>query len=128
MSENTSKKLLIVDDEVQLLTILVDQFTKEGFNVLSAKDAKSGIDLAIKEKPDLMIIDVIMPEMDGLAMLEELRKHPETKEIPAIILSNLSDPQTTAKALKFGVYDHLVKTDWDVADLISRVKEKVGMK
>jgi DNA-binding response OmpR family regulator len=127
MKGNLNKKLLIVEDESQLLKVLTDQFEKEGFTVFACKNGKAGIDLAIKHNPDLMIVDVVMPEMDGLTMLQHLKNNSETKNIPAIVLTNLSDPQTTADALKAGAYDHLVKTDWDIADLVNRVKVKLGI-
>jgi CheY-like chemotaxis protein len=125
MKDSINKKLLIVDDEPQLLKVLEDQFQKEGFTVVACKDAKNGIEQALKEHPDLMLIDVVMPEMDGITMLSKLRENPATKNTPAIILTNLSDPQVTADAMKAGAFDHLVKTDWDITDLIKKVKAKL---
>src|SRR6185436_5624505 len=125
MKPKLDKKILIVDDEEQLLKILTDQFENEGFTVLGAKNAKQGIDLAIKQQPDLMLIDVVMPETDGITMLKTLRLNPTTAKTPAIVLTNLSDPQTTADALAAGAYDHMVKTEWDIAALVKKVKEKL---
>src|SRR5690348_5939954 len=114
-----SKRILIVEDEPALLQILSDQFQSEGFEVLTARNGEEGLKIALKETPNLMIVDVVMPKMDGVTMLKKIREDERGKTIPAMVLSNLSDPGTTAKALESEVYDYLVKTDWTLDDLVS---------
>ncbi len=85
------------------------------------------MDAALKKHPDLIILDLIMPKTDGLSMLKELRGDDWGKEVPVIILTNLSDAENVAKAMEKGVYDFLVKSDWKLEDLIKRVKDKLGI-
>lgn len=82
-----SKTILIVDDEPELLTILEKRLTSFGYKVIKAKDGKSGFSMAKEEKPDLVILDMLMPDMDGDEVAEQLRECTETHEIPIIFLS-----------------------------------------
>ncbi|MBL7141863.1 response regulator [Patescibacteria group bacterium] len=126
MSKN-KKKILIVEDEAPLRQAISDKFKRGGFTTLEAKDGSEGLDAALKEHPDLIILDLIMPKTDGLSMLKELRGDDWGKEVPVIILTNLSDAENVAKAMEKGVYDFLVKSDWKLEDLIKRVKDKLGI-
>ena len=120
------KTILVVEDEQALRQILSDELTKQGFKVLSGKDGVEGLDLAVKNKPDLILIDIVMPKMDGITMLKEIRKNPTSKKIPVMILTNLSDPEQMATALENQAYDYYIKTDLELADLIQRIKTKLG--
>ena len=122
-----NKTILIVEDEAELLHILEQGFKAAGFNVITARSGEEGIKF-VEQKPDVILVDVVMPKMDGLTMLKKIRQNKEHQKIPAIVLSNLSDPQTTADALDAGAFDHLVKTEWEIPDLVNRVKEKIGVK
>lgn len=120
------KKILIVEDEPGLLNALVDKFTHEGFVVLSAKDGQEGLEVALPEHPDLILLDIIMPVMDGMTMLRDLRKDPWGKNVPVILLTNLSEAEKVAESLSQGVYYYLVKSDWKLEDIVKKVKEKLG--
>lgn len=121
------KKILIVEDEASLLTVLADKFTKEGFIVQRARDGREGMRCAYANCPDLILLDIVMPVMDGLTMLAELRKSPWGKDIPVILLTNLSEPEKVDESLRQGVYDYLIKSDWKLEDIVKKVKEKLGM-
>lgn len=121
----TGKKILIVEDEPNLLDVLRDAFTAAGFTVFKASDGDEGYKMAMETRPDLILIDVLMPKMDGITMFKNLRQHEELKKIPGIILTNLNDTKTIESALESGAYDFLVKSDWDPKDLVKRVKEKL---
>jgi DNA-binding response OmpR family regulator len=121
------KKVLIVEDEPMLLEILVDELKRHGIETISASDGEEGLKKALSEKPDLMLVDIIMPKMDGITMLKELKKAAIGKTIPAIVLSNLSDSDTTADALEIGIHEFLVKSDWKVNDLVVKVKHALKM-
>ncbi len=123
----SAKNLLIVEDEAPLLRILSDRFSAEGFRVFAAANGEEGLKMAFESKPDLMLIDILMPKMDGLTMLAKIRINPELANTPAIMLTNLNDPDATAKALESGAYDYIIKTDWDLDDVIKRVKEKMKL-
>lgn len=121
------KKILIVEDEVNLLDVLSDEFTAAGFEVFKAKDGEEGYKMAEEKHPDLILIDVLMPKMDGIAMFQKIHQNPGLKNIPGIILTNLNDTKTIEKALESGAYDFLVKSDWEPKSLVKRVEEKLGM-
>src|SRR5881296_3705850 len=86
--------ILVVDDEPDLLALLVDQVSSLGYDALAAGDGTEGLRLALDRQPDVILTDVIMPYMDGLEMLERLRSRPETRGIPVIALTALTDRRT----------------------------------
>ncbi len=115
------KKILVVEDEATLQKALNDVLTQEGYEVLSALDGAAGLDLAKKENPDLILLDIILPKMDGFDVLKNLKK--EGSEIPVIILTNLSDINDIQKALDLGATTYLVKADFHLEDVLKKVKE-----
>lgn len=122
------KKILIVEDDITLLELLDVRFDQAGFFVLEAKNGEEGYELALKEHPDIILLDIIMPIMDGMTMLYELRKDCWGRNVPIIILTNLSDANYISEALKNQVYDFLVKSDWKLEDLVDQVKKKLAVK
>ncbi|OGH92792.1 MAG: hypothetical protein A2563_03940 [Candidatus Magasanikbacteria bacterium RIFOXYD1_FULL_40_23] len=122
------KKILIVEDELALLYALASQFDKKEFKVLQAVDGEEGLKTALKSHPDLILLDLLMPKMDGMSMLKELRKDSWGKGVKVIILTNLSDAEKIDEALKQGTYDYLVKKDWNISEVIEKVKASLGMK
>jgi DNA-binding response OmpR family regulator len=115
------KTVLIVDDELPLLTALSEKFVRENFNVLQAKNGEEGLALAFKNHPDIILLDLVMPVMDGLEMLDHLRQDKWGKDAKVIILTNLSDNEKVAEALKKGSYNYLVKTDWKLEEIVEMV-------
>lgn len=122
---NKKRKILLVEDETAMLSALVDKFSKEDLIVLSAPDGEAGLDLALKEKPDLIMMDVVMPKMDGLSVLKALRDDDWGRDATCILLTNMNDPMLVAEAAKVGVYDFLVKTDWRLDDVVKLAREKL---
>lgn len=120
---NNKKEVLIIEDEAVLLELFADRFASEGFKALQATTAEKGIRLALEDKPDLILLDIILPKMDGLTMLKMLREDPWGRNVPVIILSNVSDQQKISQAMKYGVYDYIIKTDLILNDLVTQVKE-----
>jgi len=120
------KKVLIVEDEKPLREILKDKFKVSGFLTFGAKDGKEGLSIALKEHPDIILLDIIMPIMDGMTVLKKLREDPKGKNIPVILLTNLADDQKVAEATEEGVYGYLVKSDWKIADVVKMVEERLG--
>jgi len=106
---------------------MVTKFTHEGFEVFQAGDGETGLAIALKEHPDLILLDIIMPKMDGMTLLKKLRTDAWGKKVPVIILTNLSDDRNIAEAMEGGVYDFLVKSSWEADDLVKRVKERLGL-
>lgn len=120
---NSKKKILIVEDENVLLELFSDKFKTEDFHVLESSTAEEGLKLAFKNKPDLVLLDIILPKMDGLSMLKLLRQDAWGKNVPVIILSNVNSQHKIAEAMKDGVYDYIIKTDLILKDLVKEVKD-----
>lgn len=99
------EKILIIEDEQVIRDVLVKTFTHEWFSVLEAADGEVGLSVAEKELPDIILLDIILPKMHGLAVLSRLRESEWGKNIPVIILTNLSDSASVADALVGGVYE-----------------------
>jgi len=127
MTKANDNKILIVEDDESLLNVLTDSFTAEGFTVLSAANGAIGLETALKEQPDIILLDIQMPVMDGLAMLDKLRQDDWGKQAEVILLTNFSDTEKVAIAAEKGAYDYLVKSDWKTEDIVKRVKKKLGI-
>jgi len=120
------QKILIVEDEWSILKALGEKFTREGFQVLKAIDGKQGLEIALRDHPDMILLDVIMPNVDGLAMLKALREDAWGKNAPVIILTNLNDTEKLNASVQTSGYEYLVKSDWKIADVVAKVKAKLG--
>ena len=123
---NLNKKILIVEVEKSLLLLLQEKFESEGFSVVTAQNGKEGLIAVEKEKPDIILLDIVMPEMDGITMAHKLKD--KNSRIPMIFLTNLSDLEDVSKALKIGLSDYLVKSERRVDEVVVKVKEKLGLK
>jgi DNA-binding response OmpR family regulator len=120
------KTILIVEDEQPLIKALNKKMLDSGFDTLQAEDGLTGLKLALEKKPDLILLDIIMPKLDGMSLLQKLRKDSRGKKIPVIILSNLSDADKAQEAEKRGVHDFLIKSDWRLEDVVAKVKERLA--
>ena len=115
-------KILIVDDDLTLRDMYAERLKKEDFDVSIAGNGKEGIHAAEKSKPDLILLDIMMPGMNGFDTLEEMRKIPELKSIPVIMLSALIQEDNVAKAKKAGAKDYIIKSESTPAEVVERVK------
>ena len=127
IASNGYKKILVTEDEPALLHVLQDKFSSEHFKVFGASNGQEGLKLALAKHPDFILADILMPKMDGISMLKELRKDPWGKTVPVIVLSNLNDEQMVADSLQQGAYDYLIKSDWNIDDIVKKVEKKLGM-
>lgn len=119
MSPTTNpKKVLFVEDDHTLIGILSDKFKSEGFQVLQALDGASGLKIAFSEKPDLILLDIVMMGMGGVAMLKKLREDAWGKNVPVIILTNLTNPYLKDDAEKAGISYFLIKTDTPISEVL----------
>jgi len=121
------KKILVVEDEEALRMSLVDSLTSEGFTVVSATNGEEGIEVAHKENPDLILLDIVMPQMDGIVMAQKLKAEKGDK-IPMIILTNFDDPDHVRRAVESNIFDYFVKSDWRIKDIITAVRKKLNSK
>lgn len=116
-------KILLIEDEEALQKSLSKTLEMEGFNVINAYNGKTGLELALKEKPDLILLDLILPQMDGFEVLRELKKSPETKNISIIILTNLEQIQSVEKTIEFGPLNYLIKANYNLEEIVAKIKE-----
>ncbi len=123
-----NKKILIVEDETALLNILKEKFKREGFFVYGAENGEIGLKTALKEKPSIILLDIIMPSMDGLTMLKKLREDKWGFTVPVVMLSNLGDPDQIEPLQGGGEIIYLVKSNWDLEDVVKKVRETISKK
>lgn len=122
-------KILITEDDETLSKMYQRKLEHEGFEVVMAYAGDEGLALAAKEKPDLILLDVMMPGMDGFAVVRELNKNPELKDIPVIIMTNLGTSDIFIDEAKMlGVKAYLVKYKTSVNEVIEKIREELGKK
>ncbi len=118
-----NKKILIVEDDKSLLLTLREKFTNEGFFVITAQDGEEGLIAAEKENPDLLLLDIKMPKIDGIAMAKKLKE--TGADAPIIFLTNLDDLKHISDAIEVNKSDYLVKSDWELDDIVKKVKARL---
>jgi DNA-binding response OmpR family regulator len=119
------RKILIIEDELALQKTFSDILEKEGYQVISALNGESGLMLAKRENPDLILLDLILPQKDGFEVLKELKKDETTKEIPVIVLTNLEDIQSVERAVELGATTYLVKAQYTLKEVIQKIKDEL---
>ena len=122
-----AKKILIVDDENMIVEPLAEKFKDEGFEVETASDGEEGLKKALEIIPDLILLDVVMPKMNGLEMLKRLRAEEKGKNIKVIVFTNVNEVEKVEDVVSAGVSEYLVKVEWSLEDLLKKVKSKFGM-
>lgn len=121
-----SYKILVVEDETAISEVLSERLKNEGFSVVVAADGEQGLAMVKTEKPDVILLDILMPKKGGLSMLQELRETEEGKNIPVMMLTNLSDTEDVNKALENGAFAYMVKSDWKIAEVVASIWSKLG--
>lgn len=127
MDIDQKRKILIVDDDDSLRNALKDKINQEGFDALTASDGEEGLKIGIKEKPDLILLDVFMPKINGIKMLKKLREDEWGEHVPVLLLSNDDDPEHIRETLKDNATDYLIKSDWGLEDIIKKIKETLRL-
>ncbi|MDP3093894.1 MAG: response regulator [bacterium] len=120
------KKILLIEDEAALQKTFGDTLRSEGCQLVSATDGEVGLRLAKSETPDLIILDLILPKLNGLEVLKSLKEDQQTRGIPVIILTNLGDLENIEKALELGATTYLVKADHTLEEVIEKVKKALS--
>jgi DNA-binding response OmpR family regulator len=114
--------ILIVEDDKFLRELISQKLIKEGYNILQAVDGEEGLDKIKKEKPDLVLLDLILPGIDGFEVLARAKEDPEVVKIPVIILSNLGQKEDVEKGMGLGAVDYLVKAHFTPGEIIDKMK------
>jgi len=120
---DNKKKILIVEDDPMISSIYKTKFEADGFAAVVAGNGAEGLDIARKEQPDIIMLDVILPQIDGFSVLEELKKDKLTKDIPVIMLTNLGTDEDKAKGEKMGAVDYFVKISLTPAQISEKIKK-----
>jgi CheY-like chemotaxis protein len=120
------KKILIVEDDNFVAEVYSTKLLEMGHEVLIAQNGEEGIILAGSSKPDLILLDIIMPVMGGIEMLEELKKKEELKNIPVILLTNVGEKESIQRVRDLGVQDYLIKSHFTPAEVIEKIETVLG--
>ena len=120
------RKILIVEDEVPLRKALAEEFEDAGYIVLEANDGLEGYDVALKNKPDLILLDQLMPKLNGVGMLKQLRQDEWGSTVPVIMATNMSTADTINDAIDAGANDYFIKSEVSVDDIVKLVAERLS--
>jgi len=120
------KKILFIEDDSALQKTLGDTLRQEGYNLISALDGEIGLRMVQKENPDLVLLDLILPKLDGFEVLQRLKEDPKTKGIPIIILTNLERMEDIDRALELGASTYLVKANYTLEEVVEKVKKTLA--
>lgn len=117
------KYILIIEDERKLAFALEMQLAKEGFDIKIAWNGEEGMDEIIKQKPDIILLDLILPKLSGMDILRNIRKSENLKDLPVLIITNLVDDAVSLEADRLGVIDYLIKSNMSLSSIVELVKK-----
>ncbi|MFA5954853.1 MAG: response regulator [Patescibacteria group bacterium] len=117
------RAVLLVEDDVPIAEMYAAELSLSGFDVVVANDGQAGLVAAVTNKPDIILLDIILPELDGYEVLKKLRGSEKTRDIPVILLSNLSQPEQLERGKELGAVDYLVKANHVPADIVARLEK-----
>ena len=117
------KKILFIEDEPTLQKTVGEVLSQEGFKIFEALDGEEGLMMAKSEKPDLILLDLILPKKNGFEVLQELKADEETANLKVIVLTNLESSQDVERALALGATNYLVKANYDLEEVVAKIKE-----
>lgn len=117
------EKILFIEDESALQKTFGDIFRQEGYEMISALDGEIGLNLAKKENPDLILLDLVLPKVNGFEVLQNLKGDEGTKNIPVVVLTNLEEIGDVEKALELGATTYLVKENYSLEEVIEKIKK-----
>ncbi len=120
--DNKKIKILMAEDDKFIARAYKDGLTRAGFEIKIAIDGNEAIALAKSDLPDIILLDLIMPEKNGFEALEEFKKMPETKDIPVIVLSNLGQDTDIKQSKELGAVDYLIKSNYSMPEVIKKIK------
>lgn len=125
--DDTKKKILLVEDDTALAAVYKSRLELEGFEIKEVNNGEEALTAAMAFKPDLVLLDAMMPKISGFDVLDILRNTPETASIKVIMLTALSQPKDKERAESLGVDDYLVKSQVVIGDVVARVKHHLGL-
>lgn len=120
------KKILLIEDEELIYNLLERKLEQEGYQVAVGKDGIEGLEKMRGERPDLVLLDIVMPKKGGFEVMEEMRKDENLRNIPVVVISNSGQPVELDKAKELGARDWLIKTEFDPQEVIEKVRKQIG--
>lgn len=117
------KKIIFIEDERTLQKMLGEALVAAGFSVVNANDGETGLQMVRQEMPDLVLLDLVLPKMNGFEVLRELKGDEATKDIPVMVLTNLEAAEDVEKVIALGATTYLVKANYDLPDIVAKVEE-----
>jgi OmpR family response regulator RpaB len=117
------KKVLLIEDDQQISKVYEIQLKREGFHTVISRDGDEAVEIFSKEKPDLVVLDLMLPKRDGFGVLEYIRKIAKDKETPILVISNLGQKGDRLRAMELGATSYMIKVDHPIKDIISTIKE-----
>ncbi len=117
-----AKNILIVEDDDFFRELIKKKLVSEGFEVLEAPNGERGVEVIEEKKPDLILLDLLLPNIDGFEVLLKIKANKEVASIPVIILSNLGQPEDIERGLKLGAVDFLIKSQFDIDQVMDKIK------
>jgi len=117
------KKLLLLEDDPHLISVYSYQLTGDGFNVLTADDEDEGLELALKEKPDIIILDISLPKNEDFGFIKEVKNNSEIANTPIVILTDLYSEEDIKNGLAYGACDYLVRDRISFSEVIEKIKK-----
>ena len=124
--KNNPIKILLIEDDPFLLSMYSIKFEAEGFVVVSADDGEKGLEMAKKTDANIILLDILMPKMNGFEVLEKLKEDERTRKIPIILLTNLNQKDEIEKGLILGADDYLIKAHFMPSEVVTRIKKILG--
>ena len=119
------KNILLIEDNPFLIDIYTTKLKEVGFKVKVAKDGQAALDFLSQQKPDLLILDIVLPNIDGWEILREIKNQDQFKDLPIIVLSNLGQKQEVTKGLKLGATKYLIKADYTPTEIVEEIKKTI---
>lgn len=123
MDKNKKIKVLIMEDDSYILEMYKIKFESSDFEVISANDGVMGLKILEKKKPDIILLDIIMPKKDGFSVLKEIKSNPALEKIPVILLTNLGQRENIEKGLKLGAASYIIKAHFTPSEIVRKVRE-----
>lgn len=123
--ENKDIKILLVEDDPFLLSMYATKFELEGFKIATADNGEKGLQMASDEEPDIILLDILMPKMNGFEVLEGLKSKEETKNIPVILLTNLNQKDEVERGMALGADDYLIKAHFMPSEVVGKIQKVI---
>ena len=122
------KTILIIEDEPTLQKALTKSLEAEGFKIENALDGETGLNKSLASPPDLILLDLVLPQKNGFEVLSELKSDEKTKRVPVLVLTNLENANDVEKAISLGATGYLVQSNYDLDDIVAKIKEIADQK